>query len=109
MANQQGNFIWYELMTPDADGAQSFYGKLLGWNFQDSGQQHIDYRVFSAGEHAIGGAMQLSDEMKENGKISAVDEILIKRLLHKQSKIRDLFKKILESTQGQPAEEGSDE
>jgi len=67
MANQQGDYIWYELMTGDADAAQRFYGQLLGWTFQDSGQQHNDYRVFSARDESIGGVMQLTDEMKTNG------------------------------------------
>ena len=67
MANQQGDFIWYELMTLDADAAQSFYGELLGWTFQDSGQQHIDYRMFSVKDNGIGGVMQLTEDMKTNG------------------------------------------
>ena len=29
MANNHGDFLWYELMTSDADAAQSFYGPLL--------------------------------------------------------------------------------
>ena len=25
-------FIWYELMTPDADGAKAFYDAVVGWS-----------------------------------------------------------------------------
>ena len=31
MANPAGSFIWYELMTPDPDGAAAFYGPVIGW------------------------------------------------------------------------------
>ena len=26
-----GDFIWYELMTPDPDGAKAFYDAVVGW------------------------------------------------------------------------------
>jgi len=61
MANAHGDWIWYELLTNDADGAAAFYGPLLGWSFADSGQEGMDYRVFSHGDHAIGGLMSLPD------------------------------------------------
>ena len=31
MTNKFGDFIWYELMTDDADAAQDFYHDLFGW------------------------------------------------------------------------------
>ena len=67
MTNKQGDFIWYELMTSDADAAQDFYGGLIGWQFQHSGQEGTDYRQFLIGETMIGGLMPLSDEMIEGG------------------------------------------
>src|SRR3954466_4610008 len=30
-----GTFSWADLGTSDADGAKSFYGGLLGWEFED--------------------------------------------------------------------------
>jgi predicted enzyme related to lactoylglutathione lyase len=30
-----GTFSWVDLATSDADGAKSFYGGLLGWDFED--------------------------------------------------------------------------
>lgn len=67
MANKHGDFIWYELMTDDPDAAQEFYGALLGWTFQDSGQEGMDYRSFSAKGEGIGGFMALTDEMTADG------------------------------------------
>jgi uncharacterized protein len=31
MTNQHGDFIWYELMVPDAHAAARFYSPILGW------------------------------------------------------------------------------
>jgi predicted enzyme related to lactoylglutathione lyase len=33
--SDHGRFIWYELITPDVDGAKRFYGQLLGWTSQE--------------------------------------------------------------------------
>jgi uncharacterized protein len=59
MPNKHGDFIWYELMTSDLEGSSAFYGPLLGWHFADSGQEGMDYRIFSTAESAIGGVMPL--------------------------------------------------
>lgn len=67
MTGTHGDFVWYELMTSNAEAAQAFYGPLLGWSFADSGQEGVDYRMFSAGETQIGGILQLSEEMTEGG------------------------------------------
>ncbi len=61
MANQHGDFIWYELITSDPDAAQAFYAPLLGWTFADGGVQDMDYRVFSKGENDVGGLMKLPE------------------------------------------------
>lgn len=67
MANQHGDFVWYELMTSDADAAQEFYSGLLGWSFGDSSFNDVDYRTFSAGDAPIGGQLQLTPPMVEHG------------------------------------------
>ncbi len=67
MPNKHGDFIWYELMTDDADAAQDFYGEILGWTFRNLGQEDTDYRTFSAGSETVGGIMPLTDEMTANG------------------------------------------
>jgi len=67
MANKHGDFIWYELLTSDADAAQAFYGKVLEWTFADSGQPGVDYRIINAPEHSIGGLMAITPEMAGHG------------------------------------------
>lgn len=67
MTNRQGEFVWYELMTRDADGAQAFYAALLGWTYGDSEQPDIDYRTIRAGDEEIGGILALTPDMLANG------------------------------------------
>ena len=42
------HFIWYELLTPDADAAQRFYGDVVGWRVTRSTQPGMDYRQLIA-------------------------------------------------------------
>ena len=68
MANDHGDFIWYELLTGDADAASAFYGALLGWQVHDSGMPDMDYRLAeSPGGETVAGMMTLTDEMKAGG------------------------------------------
>jgi len=58
MPNHQGTPIWYELITPDADAAQRFYGSVLGWGFEPMpGSPDMDYRVASANGIGVAGLM----------------------------------------------------
>jgi predicted enzyme related to lactoylglutathione lyase len=69
MPNSQGTFIWYELITPDLDGAKRFYDAVVGWDIEaQSSMPGMDYRMIrrSDGGNA-GGAMPLSDEMRSHG------------------------------------------
>ena len=63
-----GNFIWYELMTTDADGAKAFYDQVVGWNIEAQSQFPNGYRMIgrSDGKFA-GGVLPLTDEMQQYG------------------------------------------
>ncbi|NWF46395.1 VOC family protein [Hydrogenophaga sp. D2P1] len=63
MSNAKGDFIWYELLTTDADAAQRFYGDVVGWTASDSGQPGMDYRILDAGDGQAGGLMQINEQM----------------------------------------------
>ncbi|HBN13635.1 MAG TPA: VOC family protein [Pseudohongiella sp.] len=73
MQNKHGDFVWYELLTPDANAAEAFYGPLLGWEFVDSKMPGISYHLVSAadvdgdGRHEVAGVMTLTPEMVEGG------------------------------------------
>jgi predicted enzyme related to lactoylglutathione lyase len=67
MAESNGGFIWYELMTTDADAAGRFYADVVGWRITDSGIANMDYRILNAADASVGGIMQLSREMQDGG------------------------------------------
>lgn len=67
MANHHGDFIWYELITDNADAARAFYGEVIGWTIEAQPSGPIDYRMISASEGNVAGLMPLTAEMKANG------------------------------------------
>jgi predicted enzyme related to lactoylglutathione lyase len=72
MSNPVGSFIWYELMTPDPEGAAAFYGPIVGWKIQghsDPGAGGgVDYRMIVRDDGGnAGGVLGLSPEMTEGG------------------------------------------
>ncbi|QMW24458.1 VOC family protein [Sandaracinobacteroides saxicola] len=63
MANHHGDWIWYELMTPDARAATAFYAPMLGWTVRDD----PDYAEITASDGMVGGMLQLTPAMTEGG------------------------------------------
>jgi hypothetical protein len=57
----EGVFVWDELGTTDADGAQRFYEQVFGWTTSDMGGDFGGYRVFNVAETGIAGLMTLPD------------------------------------------------
>lgn len=55
MAKAHGRPYWFELTTPDIDGAKAFYGAVLGWQVGDSAMETMDYRLATSGEEMIAG------------------------------------------------------
>jgi predicted enzyme related to lactoylglutathione lyase len=64
----RGDFIWYELLTTDAQGAKAFYDAVVGWNIGEAVPEFNGYRMIgrSDGKFA-GGVLPLTDEMQQNG------------------------------------------
>ena len=71
MSNSVGSFIWYELMTSDADAAAKFYGSVIGWsigNRSDSGPGGMDYRMIGRSDGGFeGGVLALTSDMVSHG------------------------------------------
>jgi predicted enzyme related to lactoylglutathione lyase len=64
----QGSFIWYELMTPDAEGAKAFYGAVVGWDIGVPVAEFEGYRMIGRSDGAMaGGVLQLTDAMRDHG------------------------------------------
>ena len=56
MVDHHGLFVWYELLTTDVSAAQSFYGKVVGWDVQDTSTSEFGYRLFGVGGTPVAGA-----------------------------------------------------
>lgn len=75
MPDPTGSFIWYELMTTDADAAARFYAAVIGWRItatppEMSGGQ--DYRMLERDDGGqAGGLMQLTPDMQAQGAVPA--------------------------------------
>jgi hypothetical protein len=53
-------FVWYELLTSDSDGAQAFYGAVLGWDAQDH-PSDMRYTIVRANGKGVGGITTLPE------------------------------------------------
>jgi predicted enzyme related to lactoylglutathione lyase len=62
--SMHGQFVWYELTTPDVGAAQKFYPRFTGWGLQPFDK---DYMMFTTGGTPIAGVFQLSEEMRQQG------------------------------------------
>lgn len=67
--NPVGSFIWYELMTSNADAASAFYGAVTGWSVAPRDPASpMDYRLISRSDGgSAGGLLQLSPDMIAGG------------------------------------------
>lgn len=70
MANAHGDFVWYELMTTDLDGARGFYEPVAHQRIDDEGE-HLpgggEYRMVNGSAGFAGGALGLTPAMREGG------------------------------------------
>ena len=66
-----GRPIWYELMTPDARGAASFYAAVLRWKIPDDATKMpngSDYRTIGRADGgSAGGILTLTRQMQSGG------------------------------------------
>ena len=58
-----GAFSWVELMTSDPEAAKTFYGELLGWEFETAGVAGVDYTEVKVQGQSVGGMMKMPPEI----------------------------------------------
>lgn len=64
----RGDFIWYELMTNDAEGAKAFYDAVVGWNIGEGAEEYNGYRMINRSDGKFaGGVLPLTAEMQQHG------------------------------------------
>ena len=59
-----GQFVWYELTTPDVDAARKFYPPITGWGTQQFDQ---NYTMWTSEGVPIGGIFRLGPEQRQQG------------------------------------------
>ena len=63
-----GSWIWYELMTPDADGSKAFYERVVGWTIQTTHGNDKGYGFINTADGGMtGGVLHLTGEMRQHG------------------------------------------
>lgn len=69
MTNPHGSWIWYELMTPDAQASRTFYEGVVGWTIDADSVMPGDteYRMIHAPDGEAGGVLTLTREMQDGG------------------------------------------
>lgn len=59
-----GQFIWYELTSPDPSASKAFYPKFTGWS---TAPFDNDYTMWTTGGQPLGGLFTMTDEMRAQG------------------------------------------
>ena len=59
-----GQFVWYELTTPDPEASKRFYQPLVGWSTQPFDN---DYSMWTLGGEPLGGIFRLGPEQQAQG------------------------------------------
>jgi predicted enzyme related to lactoylglutathione lyase len=62
LRDEPSTLCWNELATRDIEKAKEFYGKLVGWKFQDFDSTPTKYYVITGGEGMWGGLMQMNEQ-----------------------------------------------
>lgn len=89
-AHLPGKFVWVDLMTPDIERAEAFYGKLFGWTFRKIGDGERAYTLAFLGDEPMGGMVRLTGKSSEHkqarwiGFISVPDVSEAQRLVMSQ-------------------------
>ena len=66
--NPTGDFIWYELMTPDPEGSKDFYDAVVGWSIGEAAPEFNGYRMINRPDGGFaGGVLPLNEEMQRHG------------------------------------------
>ncbi len=64
-ARTHGAPTWFETLSKDAPRAVAFYTALFGWRpVEQSAMPGVKYTLFHLGEQPVGGAMQITPQMK---------------------------------------------
>ena len=85
-----GKFVWRELLTENAETAESFYGDLFGWTFKET--EASDYRLILHQGRPIAGMVSVGRETEDvdYATVSAAVRRLERRLKKDRLLVRQL-------------------
>jgi predicted enzyme related to lactoylglutathione lyase len=66
-----GRFAWYELRTTDAEAAEGFYTRVVGWESQPDLGPSTRYTTWTAHDEPVGGLVELPDQAQSAGVLPA--------------------------------------
>jgi len=67
MADSNGRFVWYELMTTDLAAARAFYDTVVGWSSSNTNMPGMEYWMFKVGDSQAAGLMSIPEEAAKMG------------------------------------------
>jgi len=59
MFTPKGTFGWYELMTPDVEGAGKFYSTVVGWTTHEMSNAGMSYTTFNVDSVGVAGMLNI--------------------------------------------------
>jgi predicted enzyme related to lactoylglutathione lyase len=67
VADRQGRFAWYELLTTDIAAAIAFYRDVVGWDTRDASTPDMAYSLLTSSDVTVAGLMELPEEGRRMG------------------------------------------
>ena len=68
MGTLHGNWVWYELTTPDPEGARAFYEAVVGWSMTAGHGGDTDYGFIANTDGGMTGGMRsMTKDMTDSG------------------------------------------
>lgn len=64
---QNGDFVWYELLTKDPKAAVPFYTDVVGWTTEAFQGGPMEYTMWVASQGTLGGTMPLPEQAAKMG------------------------------------------
>ncbi len=62
VVEQDGRFVWYELLTSNVAAAKQFYAHVVGWDCEDASTPDLPYTFFTFEKSPVSGLMSLPEE-----------------------------------------------
>jgi uncharacterized protein len=95
-----GKFVWVDLLTPDVDRAEAFYGKLFGWTFRKIGDGA--YTLAFLGDEPMAGMVRLESKPGERKQARWIGFISVPNVAEAQRRVLSQGGKVLVSARNFP-------